>query len=474
MAETKIIEPYENIPFIPLNNVGAESRHGANMFSNVKQFAAGFGSKVFRVDRDGLWLGAETFAAAPFSVDMEGNVTLTSLSAMTGFYDTDLTSIALPTNGIRVDSNGIYGRKSGVTTFSLDTSGNATFTGTITGSTITGGTIQTDTTGYRLVMSGADNAYQFYSGASLLAELVAAIVPNSGTAGAYLSHPTDNAYMGVSGSAGSGWAGLGGSGGYFAVDSTISASFIDTDLRIASHWLPQSDDTYDLGSSTYKWQDLYLSESIFLEEPAGSSTVEIKAPSLSASYTLTLPTTDGTSGQVLSTNGSGVLSWIAAGAGADTDLNNLTTTSINQSLIPEGATQDLGTSALPWDRGYIDDVYLTNGDGGIYYNANLALDFYATRIELGSTYDDLSPASALSSNFGDTNRWNAGFFDTLDLTGAIDMNNNRLNDVDELRLHTGTANTAGAEGAIAFYDSGSIQYRGQIVSTEYSFDLTAA
>jgi hypothetical protein len=238
--------------------------------------------------------------------------------------------------------------------------------------------------------------------------------------------------------------------------------------------LPQSDDTYDLGSSTYKWQDLYLSESIFLEEPAGSSTVEIKAPSLSASYTLTLPTTDGTSGQVLSTNGSGVLSWIAAGAGADTDLNNLTTTSINQSLIPEGATQDLGTSALPWDRGYIDDVYLTNGDGGIYYNANLALDFYATRIELGSTYDDLSPASALSSNFGDTNRWNAGFFDTLDLTGAIDMNNNRLNDVDELRLHTGTANTAGAEGAIAFYDSGSIQYRGQIVSTEYSFDLTAA
>ena len=451
MAETKIIEPYESIPFIPFENVSAESYHGANYFSNVKSFAAGFGSKVFRVDRDGLWLGAETFAAAPFSVDMEGNVTLTSLTAMTGFYDTDLTSIALPTNGIRVDSNGIYGRQSGVTTFSLDTSGNATFTGTITGSTITGGTIQTDTSGYRLVMSGADNAYQFYNDATLLCELTAAIIPDSGTAGAFLNHPTDNAYMGVSGSAGSGWAGLAGSGGYFAVVSTISTSHVETDL------------------------DVYIDGVIRLYESVGSDYITIQSPSLGSSWTLTLPTTNGSSGQVLETDGSGNTSWVTpTSGGADTDLNNLATTSINQSLIPEGSTQDLGTSSLPWDRGYIDDVYLTNGDGGIYYNANLALDFYATRIELGSTYDDFSPASSLSANLGDASRWNACFFDTIDMTGDIDMNDNNIHSIDEIRFITGQANTAGVEGAMTFYDSGTIQYRGQIISTEYSFDLTAA
>jgi hypothetical protein len=48
----------------------------------------------------------------------------------------------------------------------------------------------------------------------------------------------------------------------------------------------------------------------------GSSYVALKAPdSLAATYTLTFPADDGASGEVLSTNGSGVLSWAAAGGG---------------------------------------------------------------------------------------------------------------------------------------------------------------
>jgi len=45
----------------------------------------------------------------------------------------------------------------------------------------------------------------------------------------------------------------------------------------------------------------------------GTNYVQIQAPALAADYTLTLPTTDGNSGEVLSTNGSGVLSWVSAG-----------------------------------------------------------------------------------------------------------------------------------------------------------------
>jgi hypothetical protein len=50
------------------------------------------------------------------------------------------------------------------------------------------------------------------------------------------------------------------------------------------------------------------------QDASGGEYVGLKAAStVSASYTLTLPTADGTSGQAILTNGSGVLSFGAAG-----------------------------------------------------------------------------------------------------------------------------------------------------------------
>ena len=50
------------------------------------------------------------------------------------------------------------------------------------------------------------------------------------------------------------------------------------------------------------------------ETGGGSDLITIVAPaSIAAGYTLTLPVDDGNSGEVLSTNGSGVLSWVSAG-----------------------------------------------------------------------------------------------------------------------------------------------------------------
>ncbi len=46
-----------------------------------------------------------------------------SINLAQGFTSGQLSSIPLPTDGLRVDYNGIYGRKAGVTTFSLDTTG---------------------------------------------------------------------------------------------------------------------------------------------------------------------------------------------------------------------------------------------------------------------------------------------------------------------------------------------------------------
>lgn len=198
---TQVINPFIDIPVAPLENK-SNTRYGSDYFRDINELQVGMGSSVMRVDQSGLWLGAETFADAPFSVDMQGNVVATSLSLGTlsgtlddiadgstyqkttvtevlgasyaygglnssgeiikGFLNTQLSSKSLPANGVRVDSSGIYGRKSSSTTFYIDNAGNAYFVGdiasasmsasTITGSTITGTTLSTATSGQRVVL----------------------------------------------------------------------------------------------------------------------------------------------------------------------------------------------------------------------------------------------------------------------------------------------------------------------------------
>ena len=62
-----------------------------------------------------------------------------------------------------------------------------------------------------------------------------------------------------------------------------------------------------------------------LQDSAGGEYVGLQAPAtVGSSFTLTLPTADGTADQVLSTNGSGVLSFADAGGGSWTLLNTYT------------------------------------------------------------------------------------------------------------------------------------------------------
>lgn len=53
-------------------------------------------------------------------------------------------------NGLWISPTGILGKKAGATTFAIGIDGSPTFVGSITGSTITGGTIQTATSGQRI------------------------------------------------------------------------------------------------------------------------------------------------------------------------------------------------------------------------------------------------------------------------------------------------------------------------------------
>lgn len=99
------------------------------------------------------------------------------------------------------------------------------------------------------------------------------------------------------------------------------------------------------GTSLSVSGSLTSATSLILEETgAGTDTITIQAPaSIAASYTLTLPVDDGDSGQVLSTNGSGVLSWVSAG-GVPTTItvaNEATDTSCFIGFFT-AATGDLG------------------------------------------------------------------------------------------------------------------------------------
>jgi hypothetical protein len=70
-----------------------------------------------------------------------------------------------------------------------------------------------------------------------------------------------------------------------------------------------------------------IAGAIVFRNGTNANTTTIQSGVASASVTYTLPTADGTSGQVLQTNGSGVLSWVTGGGGGSTALSALTAAS---------------------------------------------------------------------------------------------------------------------------------------------------
>lgn len=110
----------------------------------------------------------------------------------------------------------------------------------------------------------------------------------------------------------------------------------------------------DIGTaSNVTFNQLTLDAALVLGDTGGGSeTITIQAPTdanLAASYTLTLPQNDGDANQVLTTDGSGVLSWAAAGSGGG--------------FIDPGAEQTANYAADADDDGRI---VLVDTSGGSY------------------------------------------------------------------------------------------------------------
>ena len=101
-----IINPFKDIKRIQITDI--IKNNNRNLFPNSLQ--VGSGIKMLRVDPDGLWLGGKKFSSATFKVDMSGALTASSIVLSGG-------------------------------------------SSSITGVTITGGTLQTATSGQRIVIS---------------------------------------------------------------------------------------------------------------------------------------------------------------------------------------------------------------------------------------------------------------------------------------------------------------------------------
>lgn len=115
-----------------------------------------------------------------------------------------------------------------------------------------------------------------------------------------------------------------------------------------------------MGLSTFSGP--VASDNGFINNSDNNNTITVTAPSaLAASYTITLPPNDGTNGQVLTTNGSGVTTWTSNGSGSVTSVagtgtvNGLTLTGTVTSsgsltlggafVLPTATAANIGDSA---------------------------------------------------------------------------------------------------------------------------------
>ena len=85
----------------------------------------------------------------------------------------------------------------------------------------------------------------------------------------------------------------------------------------------------------------------------GTNYVSLKAPdTIASNLTLTLPSADGTSGQALTTDGSGNLTF----GDVASDL-----TAVDSNIVPDTTdTYDLGTASFVWRNIYTGDLHLSN------------------------------------------------------------------------------------------------------------------
>lgn len=215
----------------------------------------------FHVDIDGnMWSGNAAFASGPFRVSNAGAVTMTSATLTGGTVNYGKTTFADSTNaGYYISSSGLYfGSASDAAYLKYDISG---ATMTVGGGTITGATIQTATTGYRIVLD-SNNGVQLYNASTQVGYIKA------DTAASFIMDSDDNIYLTSGGNQMAHftansmdlpsdyyitWSGQGrirSTGGYLKVEGSSGGTY---DLRVEGNVYPDSDNAHSCGAEDKRW-----------------------------------------------------------------------------------------------------------------------------------------------------------------------------------------------------------------------------
>lgn len=99
------LNPWTEVPFVPME--ASDPTDGGRFLSDAREINIGDGGdNVFRVDRQGLWLGAKLYEDAPFRVSMLGDVIAESLTILGGVITgATIQTSALAATGIKMDTN---------------------------------------------------------------------------------------------------------------------------------------------------------------------------------------------------------------------------------------------------------------------------------------------------------------------------------------------------------------------------------
>ena len=295
-----------------------------SILTNVAKFKVGAGSKVIFMDKEGARFGSHLFDEAKAYIKTDGSykfktkdgdtildsenasgdfiqIINTALNTSSKEILTDFTfettdyagafktgnvtwnaSTGLPTGGTGfiINAKGIIGVNGGSTKVAILADGTATFggtlsapngtLGTITSGTITGATIQSATTGERTVQTSA-NGYQFYNGTNHLGQ-IEADGTNSG-----IRYRTDYHYF-RNRTGTTEYAKINSSGfiipnasAYYitaGIKMSYTGGFLkfegggggDIGTKFQGSVYPNSDNSYDLGSSLLRWRHGYFED----------------------------------------------------------------------------------------------------------------------------------------------------------------------------------------------------------------------
>jgi trimeric autotransporter adhesin len=165
----------------------------------------------------------------------------------------------------------------------------------------------------------------------------------------------------------------------------------------------------------------------FAEPSAGGSNyTSFKAQTQASNITYTLPAADGTSGNVLSTNGSGTLSWATNYTGDITAVGSMTTGNVFADATADNNWLGLGASAgrIEFDDQATDEVNILNANVGIgTATPNQQLEItgnFRLPVTTATTGTIYSGAIPFLHNYGTYNVFLGGLSGNLTLSGAVD------------------------------------------------------